>query len=277
VIAFNSSGVRVANLTDTVGNTISANWIFLNKNLGIDLGLGYTIPNDVGDADTGANNQQNFPVITSAINTLGPVDIAGTLNSTANTQYRIEFFASTECDSSGYGEGRDYIGTTMVVTDGAGNASFNVNFSAGGPLGQFITATATDPAGSTSEFSPCALITLPNLPLPTMSIANVSQAEGNNGQKALDFTVTLSAPSNKTVTATYFTLPGTATKDVDYKTAGGNLVFGHGETSKKATILVNGDKEDEADENFFVQLSAQNNATLAKPQAVGTIINDDDP
>jgi len=59
------------------------------------------------------------------------------------------------CDSSGFGEGQTFIGTTDVTTDADGNASF-------GPLpfpaadNSEITATATDPDGNTSEFSQCA-------------------------------------------------------------------------------------------------------------------------
>lgn len=122
VIAFNGvSGVHVALGS---GNTLSANFIFLNKFLGIDLGPGYVIPNDDGDSDTGPNNAQNFPVVTSAVNTGGPVNIAGTLNSTPGGTYRIEFFGSPQCDDSGYGEGKTYIGSTTVTTNFmTGNAS----------------------------------------------------------------------------------------------------------------------------------------------------------
>jgi hypothetical protein len=83
------------------------------------------------------------------------VTLSGTLNSTAATTYRIEFFANTTCDATGYGEGETFIGTIDLTTDADGNASF-------GPLtfpaveNTDITATATDPDGNTSEFSQCA-------------------------------------------------------------------------------------------------------------------------
>jgi CSLREA domain-containing protein len=135
---------------------ILGNAIFGNGGLGISLsGNGAPVPNDDGDADTGSNDLQNYPVITSAVTSNGTATISGTLNSTPATTFRIEFFASIACDSSGFGEGQTFIGTTDVTTDADGNASF-------GPLpfpaadNSEITATATDPDGNTSEFSQCA-------------------------------------------------------------------------------------------------------------------------
>jgi CSLREA domain-containing protein len=111
--------------------------------------------NDTGDADTGANNLQNQPVITSAPISAGNVTITGTLNSIANTQYRVEFFSSVDCNRSGFGEGRTFLGFANVTTGASGNASFNaLTFAV--PAGQIaIAATATDPNGNTSEFSMC--------------------------------------------------------------------------------------------------------------------------
>lgn len=154
-LAFNSrNGVFVArngNL-DGTGNAILSNSIFSNTELGIDLSGSGVTPNDPGDGDTGANNRQNFPVLT--LTREGTIE--GTLNSTPNTTFRIEFFANTECDPSGHGEGEIFIGSTMVMTDASGNVSFAF-IPAISPfaVGRFVTATATDPAGNTSEFSGC--------------------------------------------------------------------------------------------------------------------------
>src|SRR5207245_3395813 len=101
--------------------------------------------------DIGVNNLQNYPDLTSASTGVANTIIAGTLNSTANTTFRIEFFANDTADPSNHGEGQTFLGFTNVTTDAGGRASFNVNLAnAGGPV---IAATATDPAGNTSEFS----------------------------------------------------------------------------------------------------------------------------
>jgi hypothetical protein len=65
----------------------------------------------------------------------------------------VEFFASDAPDPSGFGEGQSFLGFTTVMTDGNGNSGFTVTLPVGAHSGQVITATATDPAGNTSEFS----------------------------------------------------------------------------------------------------------------------------
>jgi hypothetical protein len=111
-------------------------------------------PNDLGDADEGSNNLQNFPVLTTATCTGVATIVSGSLNSIANSSYTIEFFANTSCDTSGYGEGQTFIGSTTITTNGSGNVTF---YKALQPVaaGLFITATATDASNSTSEFSAC--------------------------------------------------------------------------------------------------------------------------
>ena len=109
--------------------------------------------NDAGDGDTGANNLQNFPVLTSADGTLNSMVVSGTLNSTANSTFRLEFFTNAACDASGNGEGQFYLGSQDVLTDGSGNAPFSATVYGAFSAGQQITATATSFGNDTSEFS----------------------------------------------------------------------------------------------------------------------------
>src|SRR5205085_2222676 len=78
--------------------------------------------------------------------------ITGRLNSAASTTYRIEFFANDAIDPSGYGEGQIFLGFKSVTTNGSGNANFNAMVPQIA-AGRRVTATATDPADNTSEFS----------------------------------------------------------------------------------------------------------------------------
>jgi hypothetical protein len=75
------------------------------------------------------------------------------LSSLPNTAYQLEFYSTTNPDPLGFGEGESFLGTTLVTTDGTGNAGFTAGFPTGLPVGTYVTATATDPTGSTSEFS----------------------------------------------------------------------------------------------------------------------------
>jgi len=144
VIAFNDDdGVHVSSGT---GNSILGNSLFSNGDLGIDLGLDGVTANDTDDLDLGANDQQNFP----ELNVVGGFVVAS-LNSTPDKAFRLEFFSNTSCDPSGHGEGGQFLESFDVITDAEGNATIGTALS-----GSFITATATEPDGSTSEFSACA-------------------------------------------------------------------------------------------------------------------------
>ncbi len=158
-IAFNGSGGVI--IFDGTGNRVLSNSIHSNgtnaQELGIDLGTLGVTPNDAGDADAGANNLQNFPVLNSAVSNGATTGVSGALNSAASTAFRVEFFSNATCDASGNGEGAQLLGSTDVTTDGNGNAAFNVSLPTVA-VGQLITATATDPSGNTSEFSACRAV-----------------------------------------------------------------------------------------------------------------------
>jgi CSLREA domain-containing protein len=140
------------------GTVLSANSIFGNSGLGIDLGNDGPTPNDPGDADTGPDNLQNFPVLTSATSTASATTIIGSLDSTPNTAFRLEFFSNRACNPSGFGEGETFLGSVSVGTDAGGNAPFSATVPAAVAGGEAITATATDPGGNTSEFSACIAV-----------------------------------------------------------------------------------------------------------------------
>jgi hypothetical protein len=148
------NGVAIFDISAS-GNAILSNSIYNNGGLGIDLGGGGVTPNDTNDIDAGPNNLQNYPVLTSITISQSNVNIVGALNSIANTTFRLEFFGNDGADSSGFDEGRFFLGSSDVTTDGSGDASFDLNFPLVPGVGR-ITATATDLNGNTSEFSPAS-------------------------------------------------------------------------------------------------------------------------
>jgi hypothetical protein len=154
-IAFNSS-LGISLTSSAKGVAILGNDIYANASLGISLsGGGVPTGNDAGDVDSGSNNLQNYPVISTV--TISPktsVHVSGSLNSEANKTYRLEFFANAGCDPSGHGEGKVFIGFANVMTSPNDVAFGPLDFSVSADR-HVITATATDPDGNTSEFSVC--------------------------------------------------------------------------------------------------------------------------
>jgi hypothetical protein len=155
VIAYNLVRGVLAEVASGVGNSIRGNSIHDNAALGIDwVPVGPT-PNDPGDADTGFNNYQNFPIIQSVLHGASSTEIVGKLDSTPSTTFDLDFYANPACSNfpREFLEGQTYLGPAQVTTDGSGHASIDVTFPMATEAGARISATATDPAGSTSEFS----------------------------------------------------------------------------------------------------------------------------
>jgi parallel beta-helix repeat protein len=134
IIDYNGAdGVFVASGS---GNAIGDNSIFSNTSLGIGLA-------------TGANANQQAPVLSGVHAVVGGIQVSGTLTSTPNTTFAIELYANPSSGSSG----KTYLGTVMARTNSAGVASFSYVTAFSSSNGRFFTATATDPNGNTSEFS----------------------------------------------------------------------------------------------------------------------------
>ena len=120
-------------------------------------------------------------------------------------------------------------------------------------------------------------VTIAAVPLPTVSVADTSVAEGNSGTTAATFTVSLSAASASTVSVHYSTANGTATAGTDYTASSGVVTFPAGTTVQTITVPVIGETAIESDETFTVTLDSPTNATLSRSVATGTILNDDLP
>ncbi len=126
----------------SIENRISRNITLGN---GGQISLDSTSPaNDLGDSDTGANQWQNHPTITTWYNNT----IYGTLNSTPNTTFYVEIYGE-------YGTNGDlyFIGYDEVTTDANGYGSFYLYFDYGDSA-QSLQALAIDENGNTSVLSP---------------------------------------------------------------------------------------------------------------------------
>ncbi|MDJ0845370.1 MAG: CSLREA domain-containing protein [Crocosphaera sp.] len=173
-----ANGILLTSISTVTGaipllrnNTMTANSIFANGGLGIafsaniptsydvfvDGEQGRKLPtplptsNEAPSTDLSSNRLPNYPLLLRA--TLKEkTEIQGTLLSIPNTTFVIEFFGNNNLDTSNFGEGEIPLGSISVTTNAIGKADFTSVFSFTNP-GQWITATATDPRGNTSEFS----------------------------------------------------------------------------------------------------------------------------
>jgi hypothetical protein len=143
-IAYNGGdGVRV---DGGAGNAIRENQIYSNAGLGIAL-------------TNGGNGNQNKPSVNSATSSGGTTTIGVTLVSTPSTTFTLDFFSSTACDPSNFGEGETYLGSKNLTTMGTGRGRTVFVAGVQVPAGQVITATATSPGNNTSQFSKCQTVT----------------------------------------------------------------------------------------------------------------------
>jgi hypothetical protein len=266
-ISFNSGpGVTIFSGS---GNSIRGNSIFSNVGLGIDLAPTNINANDPGDSDTGANDRQNFPVLTTLLSAPSSTTIQGTLNSTPNTTFQIDFYSNVSCDPSGNGEGGQFFNTTSVMTDGNGNATIDASFPIALDPGRSITATATDPGGSTSEFSPCNSSTAAGSIQFAVSASQVIEDVG-----AAKISVLRLGGSSGSLSVNYSTADVTATAGQDYTATSGTLNFSPGEISKTIQIPIADDGITEPDETFTIRLDASSLTSLGIPYIETVTIQD---
>jgi hypothetical protein len=179
--------------------------------------------------------------------------------------------------------GNDYqaIGaSTLTFAPGETQKVITVNIvgDTANELDETFSVALSNPTNATLSQATATGTILNDDPVPSLTIGDISQAEGNSGTTNFVFTATLSAASGQTVTVAFTTADGTATLlGQDYLAKSGTLTFSPGQTSQAITVQVLGDTLNEPVETFSVNLSLPVNVTLAKTSATGTIQNDDPP
>ncbi|MDP1806495.1 MAG: cellulose binding domain-containing protein, partial [Acidimicrobiales bacterium] len=137
--------------------------------------------------------------------------------------WTVEFNASFNITTIWNGEIVSHVGDHYVVR----NAGWNGQV-AGGRDVSFGFQAAPGSAGTAASgftINGLAVGEDPEPVVPTLSVADATVAEGNNGSHELAFTVTLSAVAVGPVTVAYATGNGTATAGTDYAALAGTLTF----------------------------------------------------
>ena len=148
---------------------------------------------------------------------------------------------------------------TFAVGQTTQTITVNVNGDTVVESDESFNVTLSSPSGNASLVKATGVGTIQNDDsgsLPGISINDVSKAEGNSGNTAFTFNVTLSSPAAAAVTVNFATANGTATSGSDYTANSGTVTFAAGQTSQTVTVQVTGDTNVEPDETFFVNLSS---------------------
>ncbi len=144
-------------------NTIRGNAIYQNESLAINLLQDHLTPNDALDSDQGPNGLQNFPVLSLAT-ARSPKDlfVIGEFHSQPTQTYQLDFYAGRPEGPLRYQEAFMYLGSHAVTTDAKGDTHFSFHLPTGAPSGRYLTATATNKQGNTSELAHSILVNRPN-------------------------------------------------------------------------------------------------------------------
>lgn len=175
-------------------------------------------------------------------------------------------------------DGSDYTAKSGTLSISAGASSGTISIAllddALDESNENFTVELSNPSNASLSDATATGTIRDNDSQPSISIDDAS-ADENDG--SMTFTVTLSKASGKQVEVDYQTSDGTATAGSDYTSKSGTLTFAPGATSRSFSVTIQDDNIDEDDEHFNVELSNQQNASLADDQAQGTIRDNDLP
>ena len=233
-----------------------------------DLGVGTITTDDqsltIGDATVTETDSGTFAITFTV-----------SLSSAVPFEVRVNYATA----NGSAGSGSDYVAATGTLVFAPGEATktitilgigetrneqaetFNLNLSSA------VNATIADTQGRATIVD--------NDPIPTVSVSDASVVEGDSGNRALSFTLTLSAISGQNVVVSYTTANGTATGGSDFTAVAGTVTIGAGAKTAVLNLNVAGDTAAEIDETLLLNLISATNATLADSQGVGTIRDDD--
>ena len=109
----------------------------------------------------------------------------------------------------------------------------------------------------------------------SVSVGDASVTEGNTTAVTARFRLRLSEASSDEVTVRYQTSDGSAVAGSDYTAKSGTTTFSPGVTTKTVGVKVRGDRTNEGNEHFFLNLSDPGGATLSNARGTATIVDND--
>ncbi|MGE3310482.1 MAG: Calx-beta domain-containing protein, partial [Limisphaerales bacterium] len=175
--------------------------------------------------------------------------------------------------------GQDYVASNGVVTFPPGESRRELELTGFGDVliegPETFTVLFSDPVRALLPDDSAQVTLVDNDGAPVLTVSDVPIDEGQAGPRNLVFAFRLSAPSSVPVSVRYATADATATAGSDYVARSGTVNFAPGITNQTVPVPVLGDAFSESDETFLLVLTDPVQAVLARPQAIGTIRNDD--
>jgi hypothetical protein len=202
-----------------------------------------------------------------------------TLSKALATAVTVSYTTTTGATGPNASPNVDYVPVQGTLTFAPGQTSLSVAVqtigdpaSDSGETFGLLLYNATSPIAYVHSLGTATIVDVTN-PTPGIKVSNISVTQGTTGTTPATFTVTLSVPSQNTVTVNYATADGTATSPTDYQSTSGTLTFAPGQTSQNVTVTVNGENRYDGNESFTLNLSNPTNAVLVNPGPMCTIIN----
>jgi hypothetical protein len=208
---------------------------------------------------------------TGSVNAQLPVRLSGPSARVVKVNYALRGFPATE--------GQDFTGGTGSLVFQPGETSKSVSVPVLGDNidepDESLTLQLSNPAGARFGDSLAQIFITDNDGPPAVSVGDVTVTEGDPGDSAALFNVTLSAPSTQTVRVDFATAAGTAADGSDYAPSTGTLFFSPGTTAQTVRVVIGNDETHELTEHFFVNLTNPVNSTIADAQGHCTVLDDD--
>jgi subtilisin family serine protease/subtilisin-like proprotein convertase family protein len=206
---------------------------------------------------------------------LATVSFPVALSAAAAHEIRVDFDTANGTAAAG----SDYVATSGTLVFAPGQTAAAIEVLVIGDVrneaDETVLVNLSGASGAIVADAQGAATILDDDPLPVLSIAPASIAEGSNGSAVLSFVVTLSAPSGRSVTVQYTTADGSATAGSDYTARSGTLTFFAGVTQQTVNVSLAGDAIPEADETLSLVLTSPTWATIGGRPGTGTILDDD--
>ncbi|MCG6156690.1 Calx-beta domain-containing protein [Rubinisphaera margarita] len=210
-----------------------------------------------------------------------------TLNNAVDTSIDVDYVTANNTATSGSGDYTALASDTLTFNGTAGETktiTVLVNGDETTELDEsfFVNLSSIVASGRNVTFADSqGLGTITNDDSSTVSINDVSIAEGLGGTTNLVFSATLNNAVDAGFSVDFASADNTAAAGTDYTANSGTLNFaGTAGETETITIVLSGDQVVELNETFYVNLSnlviaGGRDVTIADAQGIGTITNDD--